>query len=36
MLVAPDRAVILSEAPRTLSVSRTLYGAESKNPGDAY
>jgi hypothetical protein len=32
---APDRAVILSEALRRSIANRGLYGAESKDPGDA-
>jgi hypothetical protein len=31
----PDKAVILSEALRGSIASRELYGAESKDPGDA-
>jgi hypothetical protein len=31
----PDKAVILSEAPRRSIANRELYGAESKDPGDA-
>jgi hypothetical protein len=33
---APDKAVILSEALRRSIAIRGLYGAESKDPGDAY
>jgi hypothetical protein len=33
---APDKAVILSEALRRSISNRGLYGAESKDPGDAY
>jgi hypothetical protein len=32
----PDKAVILSEALRRSIANRGLYGAESKDPGDAY
>ena len=32
---APDKAVILSEALRRSIVNRRLYGAQSKDPGDA-
>jgi hypothetical protein len=32
---APDKAVILSEALRRFIANRGLYGAESKDPGDA-
>ena len=32
---APDKAVILSEALRRSIANRGLYGAESKDPGDA-
>jgi hypothetical protein len=31
----PDKAVILSEAPRRSIANRERYGAESKDPGDA-
>jgi hypothetical protein len=31
----PDKAVILSEALRRSIANRELYGAESKDPGDA-
>jgi hypothetical protein len=34
-LKAPDKAVILSEALRRSTANRELYGAESKDPGDA-
>jgi hypothetical protein len=34
-LKAPDKAVILSAAPLRWIASRELYGAESKDPGDA-
>jgi hypothetical protein len=33
---APDKAVILSEALRRSIANRELYGAESKDPGDAW
>jgi hypothetical protein len=32
---APDKAVILSEALRGSLANREIYGAESKDPGDA-
>jgi hypothetical protein len=32
----PDKAVILSEALRRFIANRGLYGAESKDPGDAF
>jgi hypothetical protein len=32
---APDKAVILSEALRRSIANKGLYGAESKDPGDA-
>ena len=32
---APDKAVILSEALRRFIANRGLYGAQSKDPGDA-
>jgi hypothetical protein len=32
---APDKAVILSKALRRSITNRELYGAESKDPGDA-
>ena len=34
-IFSPDKAVILSEALRRYDLSGGLYGAESKDPGDA-